>query len=66
MLDGGHILFLLLEKIKGKSLSNKTLEITQRVGFSVLIFIMFLAVYNDFLRLKGDIFGWLGKIMQMF
>ena len=66
MLDGGHILFLLLEKIKGKSLSNKTLEITQRVGFSVLIFIMFLAVYNDFLRLKGDIFGWLGKLMQMF
>ena len=66
MLDGGHILFLALEKIKGKSLSNKTLEITQRVGFSVLIFIMFLAVYNDFLRLKGDIFGWLGKIVQMF
>jgi len=66
MLDGGHILFLLLEKIKGKSLSNKTLEITQRVGFTVLIFIMFLAVYNDFLRLKGDIFGWLGKLMQMF
>ncbi|MGI9553817.1 MAG: RIP metalloprotease RseP [Thermodesulfobacteriota bacterium] len=66
MLDGGHILFLLLEKIKGKSLSNKTLEITQRVGFTVLIFIMFLAVYNDFLRLKGDIFGWFGKLMQMF
>ena len=62
MLDGGHILFLLLEKIKGRSLSNKTLEITQRVGFTLLIFIMFLAVYNDFLRLKGDIFGWLGKL----
>ena len=66
ILDGGHILFLLLEKIKGKSLSNKTLEITQRIGFSFLIFIMLLASYNDFLRLKGDIFSWFGKLMQMF
>ena len=62
MLDGGQILFLLLEKIKVMSLSNNKLEITQRVGFTLLIFIMFLAVYNDFLRLKGDIFGWLGKL----
>ena len=66
MLDGGHILFLLIEKIKGKSLSNKTLEITQRVGFSVLIFIMFLAVYNDVSRLSGDIMSPIVKLINMF
>ena len=66
MLDGGHILFLLIEKIKGRSLSNKTLEITQRIGFSLLIFIMFLAVYNDVSRLSNDIMSPIMKIIQMF
>ncbi len=66
VLDGGHILFLLLEKIKGRSLSNKTLEITQRVGFSLLIFIMLLATYKDFMRLKGDIFAWFDRLIQIF
>ena len=66
MLDGGHILFLMLEKIKGKSLSNKTLEITQRIGFSLLIFIMFLAVYNDISRLRGDIMHTIGRLLEMF
>jgi len=65
MLDGGHVIFLLIEKIKGKSLSNKTLEITQRVGFSLLIFIMFLAVYNDVSRLKGDFMSPIMKLVDM-
>lgn len=66
MLDGGHILFLFLEKIKGKALSQKTLEITQRIGFSLLIFIMFLAIYNDVSRVKGDILDYISKLLGIF
>lgn len=66
VLDGGHILFLFIEKIKGRTLGDKTMEFIQRIGFSFLILIMVLAVYNDFLRLKGDIFTWLSKLVEVF
>ena len=66
MLDGGHLLYLGIEKIKRKPLSVKTLEITQRIGFSFLIFIMAAALYNDILRMRGDIFSQFGKILDLF
>ena len=66
MLDGGHLLYLAIEKIKRKPLSIKTLEITQRIGFSFLIFIMAAALYNDILRMRGDIFSQFGRILDLF
>ena len=66
MLDGGHLLYLGIEKIKGNPLSIKTLEITQRVGFSFLIVIMAAALYNDILRMSGDIFSQFEKIFDLF
>lgn len=66
VLDGGHILFLSIEKIKGRSVGEKTMEITHRVGFSFLILIMILAVYKDLVRLQDDIFTWLSKLWQIF
>ena len=44
MLDGGHILYLFIEKIKRGPLNEKTMEISQKVGFSLLIFLMFIAI----------------------
>jgi membrane-associated protease RseP (regulator of RpoE activity) len=35
-----------------KPLSQGTLEISQRIGLTILIFIMFLAIYNDLSRVK--------------
>ncbi|HVY55343.1 MAG TPA: RIP metalloprotease RseP, partial [Thermodesulfobacteriota bacterium] len=55
MLDGGHVLYLAIEAIKKKPLSQRSLEISQRIGLTILIFIMFLAIYNDLSRVKGDI-----------
>ncbi len=66
MLDGGHILYLTIEKLRGKSLSLKTLEITQRVGFSFLIVLMAAALYNDILKMRGDIFLQFSKIIDLF
>ena len=66
MLDGGHLLYLGIEKIKRKPLSIKTLEITQRIGFSFLIFIMAAALYNDILRMRGDILSQFGRILDLF
>ena len=66
MLDGGHILYLAIESIRKRPLSQRTLEICQRVGFTFLIFIMFLAVYNDLSKLKGSIIESISKVLEAF
>ncbi len=50
-LDGGRLLFLLIEFIKGKPISQKTSTITNNIGFTILIFLMLLITYRDILRL---------------
>lgn len=49
-LDGGHALFLIIEMIKGKPLSDKFLERAQMVGFFILVALMIFVFGNDILR----------------
>ena len=49
-LDGGHAVFLIVEMIKGKPLSDKFLEKAQIVGFVLLIGLMVFAFGNDILK----------------
>jgi regulator of sigma E protease len=49
-LDGGHSLFLLIEMIKGKPLSDKFLERAQIVGFVLLITLMVFVFGNDIVK----------------
>lgn len=51
VLDGGHLVFLLVEAVRGKPVSEKTMALAQRIGLVVLVMIMALAVYNDIVRL---------------
>jgi regulator of sigma E protease len=46
-LDGGHAVFLIIEMIKGKPLSDKFLERAQIVGFVLLITLMVFVFGND-------------------
>ncbi|MFQ5788396.1 MAG: RIP metalloprotease RseP, partial [Thermodesulfobacteriota bacterium] len=66
MLDGGHVLYLSIESIKRKPLSQRTLEISQRIGLTFLIFIMFIAIFNDITRLKGSIIQSISRILEAF
>ena len=50
ILDGGHILFFLIEIIKGRPVSEKNRELAQQVGLFMLISLMVFAFYNDILR----------------
>ena len=47
MLDGGHLMFYLFEKILGRPLSQKTQEGFFRIGLFLLVFLMFFATFND-------------------
>ena len=50
VLDGGHLLFLGIEKVRGKALSIKVERAITNVGLSVLLCVMLMATYNDFLN----------------
>lgn len=54
VLDGGHILFLAIEKIRGKTLSIKTERIISQIGFTFIITLTLIVTYNDILRVFGD------------
>lgn len=50
ILDGGHLIFLLVEKIKGSPLSINQRMIAQQVGMVFLILTLVLVTYNDIMR----------------
>ena len=50
ILDGGQILFQLVEWLKGSPLSERTQALGQQVGIALLIVLMGVALYNDIAR----------------
>lgn len=53
ILDGGHILFYAIEIVTRRKISQKTVEIAQKVGVVILVMIMAFAFYNDIARMLG-------------
>jgi len=51
ILDGGHLVYLGLEKLRGKPLSDVVMERTQMVGVLLIGLLMVFAFYNDLMRL---------------
>ena len=51
VLDGGHLLFSLIEWVRGKPVSLRKREIAQQVGMVLLVGLMIFAFYNDIFRL---------------
>ena len=51
VLDGGHLVFCLIEMVKGSPLSDRALIAGQYVGIALLAGLMGLAFYNDIARL---------------
>ncbi len=49
-LDGGHVLFLLIEIVTRKKPSDKVLEYAQMIGMGILLCLFLLATYNDIMR----------------
>ena len=53
LLDGGHLMYYLVELIKGRPVSEEVQMIGQRVGLAMLIGLMGLAFMNDLARVLG-------------
>jgi regulator of sigma E protease len=50
-LDGGRLLFLLIEKIKGSRISPKIANLANVIGFGILIILMIVITYHDIVKL---------------
>ncbi|HLA75896.1 MAG TPA: RIP metalloprotease RseP [Gammaproteobacteria bacterium] len=53
LLDGGHLMYYLIEAVKGSPVSAKAQLIGQQLGIALLAGLTILAVYNDLTRLFG-------------
>ena len=54
ILDGGHLLYYLVEMVKGSPVSERAMIAGQYVGMALLAGLMGLAFYNDILRLVSS------------
>ncbi len=51
VLDGGHLLYFVIEAVKGSAISERAAMIGQQTGIAMLLALMTLAIYNDVMRL---------------
>ena len=51
VLDGGHLMYHMIEVVRRRPLSERAMELSQRVGMSVLFVLMAFAFFNDMNRL---------------
>jgi regulator of sigma E protease len=51
VLDGGHLMFLLIEKVKGSPVSTKVFGYSQVIGLVFVLLLILFVTYNDILRL---------------
>jgi regulator of sigma E protease len=51
LLDGGHLMYYAIEVIKGRPVSERAIELGQRVGLALLLVMMAFAFYNDLNRI---------------
>ena len=55
VLDGGHLLFYFIEAVRGKPLGEKAQEYGFRIGYGLIMMLMFLAISNDILRVVDKV-----------
>jgi regulator of sigma E protease len=51
LLDGGHLLFYVIEGIRGRPLSERAQEVGFRIGLAIVLMLMIFATFNDIVHL---------------
>ena len=54
LLDGGHLLFYMVEAVRGRPLSERAQEMGFRIGLGLVLMLMVFATYNDILRMAAS------------
>ena len=56
-LDGGRVLFLIIEKIRGKAANEKVEQVVHTAGFMLLMVLIVVVTGKDIWNYKDSIFG---------
>jgi len=51
VLDGGHLMYYILELVRGKPISEAAQEVGYRIGMFLVLSLMIFSIFNDFSRL---------------
>jgi regulator of sigma E protease len=51
LLDGGHLLFYIIEGVRGRPLSERAQELGFRIGLAIVLMLMIFATFNDIVHL---------------
>ncbi len=62
-LDGGRILFLFIEKLRGRAVNEKIEIAAHNLGFMLLMVLVVLVTYKDFVNFGDEIFGALKSLI---
>ena len=54
LLDGGHLLFYLIETARGRPLSERAQELGFRIGLAIVLMLMIFATFNDIVHLAAS------------
>jgi regulator of sigma E protease len=63
-LDGGHLLFFVIEAVKGNPVSLKVREAAQQIGLFIILLLVILVFYNDIFRYKDDILAFFKRVFS--
>jgi regulator of sigma E protease len=61
-LDGGRVLFLVIEKVRGRAVSRRIENAAHNIGFAVLMLLVLVVTYGDLIKFGGRITGGLSRI----
>lgn len=57
VLDGGHLMFVAIEKLRGRPLNEKVMVVCQYIGLGLLLLLVVYAFWNDVVRFFGGLIG---------
>src|SRR3989344_8648254 len=57
-LDGGRVMFLLIEAVRGKPVNQKFEATMHNIGFALLMMLVVVVTYNDIARISGGFLEW--------
>ncbi|MFC1787695.1 RIP metalloprotease RseP, partial [Patescibacteria group bacterium] len=62
-LDGGRVLFLIIEKVRGRVIDQRVEAMVHNFGFLLLMILVVLVTYRDFVRFGDQIWGTLKSLI---
>jgi regulator of sigma E protease len=61
VLDGGHVMFLIIEKIRGKPATERMMVVANIIGLSIIAALMLFVVFLDVSK-----YAWVQKLLEVF